>query len=267
MYKLNIPLQENESYKKEFVRDLRQVLNNIPAFSSSREDQKILNSVINLKEQLNDYSKENEIPSPTPYKPYLSIQPRADFSPTDLHGQFQSVLEGFTSQRKETVSLPPPYSPLPFMDSSSIKPIPQDSEEVQTKVHSRTPGRTPKCQKNSALVNAERDDCHSDIPQRPLPEKIKNVQIHSTPNKSSNNENELFNTSSEIGGEDCRFFFNPDLTHVPTDTAISDVDPVKDLRFSSPSVTSQNLPLSSLMQYSSYINVTFDLPHETSAHL
>lgn len=153
------------------------------------------------------------------------------------------------------------------MNPSSIKPITQDSKEVQTEVHPRLPGGTPKCPKNSALVNVERDGCRCDIPQRPLSEKFKNVQIHSTPNKSSNNENELFNTSSEIGGEDCRGFFNPDLTHIPTDTAISDIDAVKDLRFSLPSVTSQNLPLSSLTQYSSYINVTFDLPHETSAHL
>ena len=153
------------------------------------------------------------------------------------------------------------------MNPSSIKPILQDSKEVQTEVPPRTPGGTPKCQKHSALVNVEGDGCHSDIPQMPLREKFQNVQIHSTPNRSSNNENKLFNTSSEMGGEECHLFFNPDLTHIPTDTTISGVDAVKDLQHSLPSVTSQKLPLSSLMQYSSYINVTFDLPHETSAQL
>ena len=153
------------------------------------------------------------------------------------------------------------------MNPSSIKPVLQDSKEVQTEDPPRTPGGTPKYQKHLALVNAEGDAFHSDIPQMPMPEKFKNVQIHSTPNRSSNNENKLFNASSEMGGENCQVFFNPNLTHIPTDTAISGVDAVNDLQHSLPSVTSQNLPLSSLMQYSSYINVTFDLPHETTAHL
>ena len=203
----------------------------------------------------------------------MSLPPRIEMSP---HFQSHSEKENLALPREETVSLPPPCPPppIPIINASGINQELQGSKGTRKKVNflteiathqketlrhvniPRTPGGTPKRPKH--WINAT-GGSHCDILQRALLKKFHNAHIHSTPNEnnfSASGSLNLSNAWSDRGSDERHFASDPDLTHISTDPSNQDVDTesvLKDPSFSSPSVRSPSLALSSQVDYSTSV--------------
>ena len=202
----------------------------------------------------------------------MSLPPKIELSP---HFQSHSEKENFTLP---TLSLPPPCPPPPIPNASGINPVLQGSKGTHKKVNflteiathqketlrhvnvPRTPGGTPKRPKH--WINATGGGgggSHCDILQRALLKKFHNAHIHSTPNENNFSVSGSLNWSSawsDKANDECHYASDPDLTHISTDHSNPDVDTesvLKDPSFSSPSVRSPSLALSSQMHYSTSV--------------
>jgi hypothetical protein len=201
--------KENESSRAQFVKDLRQILKDIPHFSKSQEDQSVLTSLVNLQEQLSHYSRANSIASPAPL---YSIRPlRSD--------------EGSEEIDYEPKPAPPPAPPINIPTIRPTNDMPPNkrvsflheitSYQKGTLKHinvPRTPGGTPR---RPALRIPVGDSplTHGDIIQRALLKKFQSVHVHSTPKNSPG----FADSNRSIGTWSDRYASDPDLTHIGSD--------------------------------------------------
>ena len=253
---------------------MRTFLKDIPQFTTSEQDQDVFQSLVNLQKQLVDYSRANNIATPTSTRLY-SIKPLKTSSPNNCNTDETDFAEQQVGVPMSPPSPPPIAPPIPppsnvvVGQTEPILLLPKRVsflKEINTHQKGslrhvnipRTPGGTPK-RPPKHWVNSTTGPpvTNEDIIHRALLKKFQNVRVHSTPKGACSpgiGESGSLEISTAWSDKD-HCVSDPDLTRIGsnTDSASNNVFQ-QDPSISSPSaVTPDSTPSVPQLHYSTSV--------------